>query len=197
MTTPTPRQLARRQATDEKIAAAVFALIRRDGLAGVTIEKVSKESGVATTTIYRRYDDRDELARAVVEQVPPPEFVPSPPTEEGLRQLLRQMVDFYQRRIGISMIGATLSLEGDQYSIWRERLVEPFIDQLREFFHTAQDAGAVSQDLDVELTIAMILGGTFVADVLCDACETSRVDDIVTKLWPVLQQPSATPSSGS
>src|SRR5215468_4276571 len=63
--TPTTRP-SRRARSDEAILEATRALLAEDGVRGLTIEGVAARSGVAKTTIYRRWRDRDELALAAV-----------------------------------------------------------------------------------------------------------------------------------
>lgn len=50
---------------DEKkidaIAAAVYRLVARDGLAAVTLAHIAREAGVATSTLYVYYKSREEL----------------------------------------------------------------------------------------------------------------------------------------
>ena len=44
-----------REQTDHKIMKATLAIVISDGVGAVTIEEVARRSGVAKTTIYRRY----------------------------------------------------------------------------------------------------------------------------------------------
>ena len=54
-----------REQTDHKIMKATLAIVISDGVGAVTIEEVARRSGVAKTTIYRRYKNADDLPRAV------------------------------------------------------------------------------------------------------------------------------------
>ena len=58
--------LRRAQTTSEKILTTALEILDRDGVDGFTIEQVSAASGVAKTTIYRRYDNAVELAAAAL-----------------------------------------------------------------------------------------------------------------------------------
>ncbi len=57
--------------TDAKILDAVREIIGSRGLDDVTIHRVSEVSGVARTTLYRRYTDRYDLLQSVAEQMIP------------------------------------------------------------------------------------------------------------------------------
>ena len=54
-----------REATDRKLMQATLQIAVDRGISGVTIEEVARRSGVAKTTIYRRYHNADELLRKV------------------------------------------------------------------------------------------------------------------------------------
>src|SRR5215475_11383847 len=63
---PHTAQSTRRARSDDAILEATRALLAEVGVRGLTIEGVAARSGVAKTTIYRRWRDRDELALAAV-----------------------------------------------------------------------------------------------------------------------------------
>ncbi len=52
--------------SDQRIHAAALRLLHDDGPGAVTVEAVTASSGVAKTTIYRRYADRDALLRPAI-----------------------------------------------------------------------------------------------------------------------------------
>ncbi len=62
----------RRARTDERLAAAVRDLLTHTSYAALTIEKVAAASGVAKTTIYRRWASKAEMVLATVIHAPDP-----------------------------------------------------------------------------------------------------------------------------
>jgi AcrR family transcriptional regulator len=60
------RHVRRRARTEQAILAAGEELVAEGGVDGLTIEGVATRSGVAKTTIYRRWRDKDELALAIL-----------------------------------------------------------------------------------------------------------------------------------
>lgn len=52
---------------DSKVLAATYALIEERGLGSISMDEISKVTGVAKTTIYRRWDSADELAMRAIE----------------------------------------------------------------------------------------------------------------------------------
>ena len=109
-TTATPRGERTREATDRKLRRATLQIAVDRGISGVTIEEVARRSGVAKTTIYRRYHNADELLHeisAMYLAIPDSDPVPSP-TREHFTQLLQRLVDWVRdndidvKRVGIS-----------------------------------------------------------------------------------------------
>ena len=64
---PKSTQLPSRKTVDDRIVAATTEILRDRGPLAVTVEAVAAASGVAKTTIYRRYEDRDALVRAAID----------------------------------------------------------------------------------------------------------------------------------
>ncbi|MFD0364759.1 TetR/AcrR family transcriptional regulator [Nocardia sp. GCM10030253] len=74
-------------------AAAV--LLQDGGLEAVTIERVTKSSKVAKTTLYRHFDNVMQLRAATIERMLPPvlETPPEGPLRERLISLLQRQAD--------------------------------------------------------------------------------------------------------
>ncbi|GAA2285635.1 TetR/AcrR family transcriptional regulator [Nonomuraea roseoviolacea subsp. roseoviolacea] len=62
----TPRGRPRDTQVDERVLRAAAALIFERGYAGLSIDEVAEQAGVAKTTLYRRWPTKDHLAVAVV-----------------------------------------------------------------------------------------------------------------------------------
>ena len=63
------REDPRRAKSRARVLASAVELLREEGLSGLTIEAVAARSGVAKTTIYRQFADRDELHLSAVHSV--------------------------------------------------------------------------------------------------------------------------------
>ena len=61
-----PALTSRRAETEERILAAASDLLREQGPEAVNVAAVAARSGIARTTIYRRYRDRLELLQAAL-----------------------------------------------------------------------------------------------------------------------------------
>src|SRR6187401_1206909 len=78
----------RRARSEQAILEATRAILAEGGVPGLTIEGVAAKSGVAKTTIYRRWRDKDELALAIlVERTAT--LAPPPDVGDTRKELLR------------------------------------------------------------------------------------------------------------
>lgn len=179
----TTRQAARRTRTDGKIAAGVHAIIRREGMAGVTIDSVVAETGVAKTTIYRRYADRSELLEGVARSLTRPVPGDHPHTREGLAGVINDIRRIFEEHIGVAAFGAIMAAPGPDLQLWRASLAEPLIDQLRTYFMVGVEEGVFSPDTDHEQLTDLILGGLFIADARHGQVPTGWVAGLVDLLW--------------
>ncbi|HEY3709342.1 MAG TPA: TetR/AcrR family transcriptional regulator [Amycolatopsis sp.] len=106
-----PRDASR----DVAILDATLALLTENGYEQLSMEAVAARSGVAKTTIYRRYRDKAALAAAAVEHRSPA----SPPELPGgdLREDLVALVTWLARQIAeqeIGLLGALFAgMRGD------------------------------------------------------------------------------------
>lgn len=55
--------------TKTKVLEATLYLMCRDGLANISVEAISKESGVAKTTIYRHWDSLDDIVLDLLDEL--------------------------------------------------------------------------------------------------------------------------------
>lgn len=179
----TTRQAARRTRTDEKIAEGVHALIRREGMAGVTIDSVVAETGVAKTTIYRRYADRSELLEGVARSLTPPVHDDHPHTREGLAGIIDDVRRICEERVGVAAFGAIMAAPGLDLQLWREGLVEPLVAQLTAYFRDGVQAGVFTPDNDHDQLIDLILGGLFIADARHGQVPDGWVAGLAELLW--------------
>ena len=144
--------------------AAAVAILREEGLAGLTIEAVAARSGVAKTTIYRQFTDREALHVAAVQSVAcAPEL---PFTEDlisdavvfccGLNRLLRE---------GIAGAVMPTAMDGAERSPSLAALLHDFGVQRRRGLtsrlRSAQKDGKLDAAADVDLLISQLVGPLF------------------------------------
>ncbi|NLU84258.1 TetR/AcrR family transcriptional regulator [Rhodococcus sp. HNM0569] len=115
---------ARRTPADDRIAAAALHLLRAHGARAVTIEAVAAESGVAKTTIYRRFRNRHELLAAALapltRQQPP---APDSSDRERATWIVRSAVAAIDDGIGPGGFASLLIDEDPEFSALFRRIL--------------------------------------------------------------------------
>ena len=95
-----------REQTDRKIMKATLGIVISDGIGAVTIEEVARRSGVAKTTIYRRYRNADDLLQRIQPEVAGlPNFNDLKPSRSGLATMLRRIQDCFDSELGLKAVG--------------------------------------------------------------------------------------------
>jgi len=187
-----PRATARRTATDAKIAAAVLDIIREHGVRAVTIDAVTAHSGVAKTTIYRRYDDRFDLLAGVLEILAPaPDYTARAVTKHGLAEVLRDVLGAFEERVGLADVGQVLAGEDAFLREWREKVVTPRLDALLEYLDRGAADGAFDPDVDRSLVVDMVIGAMIVRHARSGGVPEAWAASVVETIWPLLRHPTA------
>ncbi|MFC6146197.1 TetR/AcrR family transcriptional regulator [Corynebacterium nasicanis] len=179
----TARRMIRRAATDEKIADGVLAIIRREGLGAVTIDAVVAETGVAKTTIYRRYADRTELLRGVATSLTPPPERTHAHTAAGMRELVEDIRTVFEERVGLAAVGTIMAEPGADVEAWREGLVTPLAERLGEYLEGGVEKQVFGAGYNLDLIIDLVIGGLFIADTRHGEVPPTWTSDLAGLLW--------------
>jgi AcrR family transcriptional regulator len=139
-------------ATEQAILQATRELLVEGGVHHLTVEGVAARSGVAKTTIYRRYRDKDDLALSVVldmvEQVILPELGD---TRAELVQFVSAAVD----QLGSTLMGrvmqglvSDLATDPDLASAFQERVVSVRDAEVSRLIARGIERGDLAADTD-------------------------------------------------
>lgn len=156
-----PRAERRREATDRKLMHATLQIAVERGISGVTIEEVARRSGVAKTTIYRRYHNSNELLRSISAMyLVSGEAGPVPsPTREHFTQLLQRLVDWVRdNNIDIKHVGIVLSSEAEFFHHIVDQVITPWLKQVRTFIGQGVAQGIFRPGIDERLLLSTIIG---------------------------------------
>src|SRR4029453_8696643 len=167
--TNTNRKPDRRvERSKEAILAATRELLAEEGgVRSLTVEAVAARSGVAKTTIYRRWRDKWELALDAVMIDMLPRF--DDPVDVGdTRQELITFIDPIVKFLGSRPYGpamqalvSVIASEPELARAYRERVVEPRRGQLAPVIERGLARGGLRPDPDVQLLHEFLLGPTF------------------------------------
>jgi AcrR family transcriptional regulator len=159
--------------TDRRILDAVREVLRTRGPGAVTVEAVAERSGVAKTTIYRRYADRQEVLRAaLVEAI----GEPGDPPDGDPREKVSWAVDQTWRRMSdVLGPGGLAALVGDtdrRFTDLFRSLLVPYADALVALIQEDVAAGRLRSDLDADAAVSVIVGAY-----LGELVRRGKVDD--------------------
>lgn len=156
-----PRAERRREATDRKLMHATLQIAVERGISGVTIEEVARRSGVAKTTIYRRYHNSNELLRNISAMyLVSGEAGPVPsPTREHFTQLLQRLVDWvHDNNIDVKHVGIVLSSEAEFFHHIVDQVITPWLKRVRTFIGQGVAQGIFRPGIDERLLLSTIIG---------------------------------------
>lgn len=155
-----------RAETEAKIFAATRELLIADGVQGLTVEGVAARSGVAKTTIYRRYRSKHDLALAVVLHMV--RQVVAVPELGDTRAELIAFVNGAVTVLGSTPMGrvmqglvSDLATDAELAGAFQEQVVAVRLAEVRRLLEIGVARGQVRTDVDVELAHELLFGPVY------------------------------------
>ena len=151
---------------DERISRAALLLLRENGPQAVHIDAVAARSGVARTTIYRRFRDRSALLTATLEL-----FVDAPfpaadlPVEDKLRWVLDQVRELVEEQLGRGAIAAVLADSDPAFSTALRARLRRRLEALQVQIDADVASGRLRDGIDVE-SLAGVAFGAYLGEAL-------------------------------
>ena len=181
---------------DRLILEAAKRLMREQGYERMTIDGVAKQAGVARTTVYRRYRDKAELVSAAIDSLRDPSKRPN--SGDARRDLVAH-VENMRRNFDMSLAGTLLMEEPHNtrlIDLFRERMVHPRRQIIRDSIEKGIERGQIRPDLDVEAIIDVLLGALFGAVLSNGRPGPEWPQTTIDSLWPALVPGGLPASSG-
>lgn len=185
------RGAARRARTDQLLASAVAEQLREHGYTGLTIEGVATASGVAKTTIYRRWASKAEMIFDLVihrvDQAPP---IDTGTLVGDVRALAERAVALVSEDPSRSVLPGLLAEMASDAGL-AARLRETFVDVARDdidaILGRALDRGELTDRVDSDGFHAALLGTPYAhVHLLGDEDSlASRLTDQLLRLLPL------------
>jgi AcrR family transcriptional regulator len=160
---PDPRVERSRQA----ILDATRELLADGDVGSLTVEAIATRSGVAKTTIYRRWRDKWELALDAVMIDMLPRFekpVDVGDTRKELLTFVNQVVRMQASApFGPAMQGlvSQIATDPELARVYRDQVVQPRMDQLAPVIERGIARGDLRPDTDVRLVHELLVGPIF------------------------------------
>ncbi|RYQ03068.1 TetR-type transcriptional regulator [Bifidobacterium pseudolongum subsp. globosum] len=166
-----------RERTDSKIMRATLEIIIAQGIGAVNIESVARRSGVAKTTIYRRYANTDDLIRHLTLTVAPSlDFSALEPSRESLCTVLRRIIDCFDEEFELKAIGVVLSSENAHLRNIAKSVIEPAAERFYDFLRRGMAIGAFRDGLDAPFLFQTVLGSMLAYKALSPSSAVPHAD---------------------
>ncbi len=189
---------SRSERTEAAILSATRDLLAECGVRNLTVEGVAARSGVAKTTIYRRWRSKDELALAVL--IDMVQTVAPAAERADSRAELIALVQGAVRVLGKSLMGTVmqglvseLATNPELAGAFRERVVALRRHEVEQVLHRGIERGELRPDIDLGLVHEMLFGAVYYRLFLSGGPLTRGLAErIVDALMPALRQPPRT-----
>jgi AcrR family transcriptional regulator len=167
MTETTERPNLRAERSRQAILDATRELLAEEGVKALTVEAVAARSGVAKTTIYRRWRDKWQLAldAVMIDLLP---FFDDPVDVGDTRKELITFVDSVVRAFASTPQGpamqalvSEIATHPDLGRVYREQVVEPRRETLRPVIERGVARGDLRPDTDLRIVHELLLGPVF------------------------------------
>lgn len=152
----------RSERAEQAILDATLEAFAERGVEGVRLEDVAARAGVGKATLYRRWPGKEELLIAALAALKSP--LPAP-RGESVRDDLIAMVDVMARDSDDPRYArqfAMLHGEGECYpklmARYRESVVEPRRESIREVLRHGVATGELRPDTDIEIAMLTLTG---------------------------------------
>ena len=183
MTARLPRKTRVRTA----VLTAAGDVLRADGSAGLTMERVAAESGVAKTTLYRTWPTKAALCMDLYLDVAGRELR-DPDTGDvarDLKTIAETVINLQKRTVaGPAFIGliAEAQISPDTRSAFLAEFAEKRREITRTILRRAIERGQIRRDTDIDLVIDVIGGATMFRLLQGHAPLTKRFSDTLVDL---------------
>jgi AcrR family transcriptional regulator len=154
---------------DAAIIDAVLDLLAEgQSIETLSIEAVAARAGVGKATIYRRWPGKEALMRDALFTLKPPASVPAGGTvRDQLVALLRGVGHVPDPRLARIMpcLAPQATKSPDNYRLYQE-IIEPRRQVMREVLRRGVERGELRDDLDFEVTMALLTGPVLIQKLL-------------------------------
>ena len=153
----------RSTAAHKAILNAALELFADEGFDAMSIEAIAARAGVGKTTIYRRWDSKEDLlldaVRSLQDEFP---FVDTGNLREDILHLLKTVWDMSGRnllleKLYIRIIGESRA-NPDLYRFFYEHRLGPRLQYFRQAIEQAQARGEIRKDLEPFLVLDLFMG---------------------------------------
>lgn len=180
----------RSSTVDRQILETAIRILQADGYPSLNIERVAEESGIAKTTIYRRYKDRQDLAAAAIAALLEAHGAFRAPDTGSCRADLEiasaAMVSVGTSSPVLSVLGAVLSerhREADLVERMWARAFGPHHATLAAILQRGIDRGEVRAGLVIQTTVEILVGAVIARLISGSPAGGEWIESVIGTLW--------------
>ena len=179
----------RSEEADRAILAATLKMVAAHGVTATTIEGIAAEAGVGKTTIYRRWQSKNDLIVAAVAQMAPRG---DPPDTGTLYGDLKALAELQRQRLagtGLLTVAPRVLAESmndpELHQGFLDSVINPLRGLIRLFIQRAVDRGDLRPDLNVEALVD-ILHSLPIYKILTSRGDPDSIAEIPDAYIPIL-----------
>jgi AcrR family transcriptional regulator len=156
---PRPRSAS----SHKKVLDAALLLVSERGIEGTSMDAIAEASGVSKATIYKHWKDKDALLLEMMAEMAGlrsrPSFNSGNTRADVLAVLAYQPEENAELKERIMPQWIAYSARNPSFGrAWRHMVMEPPRQELRRILKLGIDRGELSSKLNVELSLALLLG---------------------------------------
>jgi AcrR family transcriptional regulator len=191
-----PEPSGRGARTEKAILDATRELLAETSVGELTVERVAARSGVAKTTIYRRWRGKNELALAVLLDMV--ENIVATPDLGDTRNELVTFVNAAVKVLGSTLMGRVMqglvsdfATFPDLGRAFRDRVVAMRVAEVRRLIERGIERGDLRPDVDIELAHELLFAPVYYRLLLSGApLDDGLAERIVDAVMPALAKRS-------
>ena len=179
----------RSEEADRAILSATLKMVAAHGVTATTIEGIAAEAGVGKTTIYRRWQSKNDLIVAAVSQMAPRG---DPPDTGTLYGDLKALAELQRQRLagtGLLTVAPRVLAESmndpELHQGFLDSVINPLRGLIRLFIQRAVDRGDLRPDLNVEALVD-ILHSLPIYKILTSRGDPDSIAEIPDAYIPIL-----------
>jgi AcrR family transcriptional regulator len=192
----------RSSATELKILDGTRELLADGGVRALTVERVAARTGIAKTTIYRRFRSKDELALAVL--IDMVQTVAAVPDLGDARAELIDVVRSAVTILGETLMGrvmqglvSELATDPQLAAAFQERVVELRVFEISRLVARGVERGELRDDLDIHLVHELLFGPVYYRLLLTgQPLDPGLAERLVDSVLPGLRPPGYSTARG-
>jgi AcrR family transcriptional regulator len=157
----------RSQESERAILEATLELLGKVGFDAMSIEAIAKQAKVGKTTIYRRYNSKEELVADAIESIRQDVVIPDTGNlESDLDELIKNAAQITLSPVGRQTVAMIISsaASNDRFAqIYRTKYLQPRREAFAIVIARAKNRNEIQTDLDPGLIFDSISGIMFYA----------------------------------